>query len=103
MRGLLALVVSVLVSASVLAVPASVAATSTPGIAYVLGGPRSEPTVWIADGTGGNGRKLGQGDGPALSPDGQTVALSDLGSTGPAISLYPASGGPPTWYFSVAH
>jgi Tol biopolymer transport system component len=103
MKGLLTLVVSVLVSASVLAVPASVAATSTPGIAYVLGGARSEPTVWIADGTGGNAHKLGQGDGPALSPDGQTVALSDLGSTGPAISLYPASGGPPTGYFSVAH
>jgi Tol biopolymer transport system component len=103
MRGLLALVVSALGSASMLAVPASVAATSTPGIVYVVGGAKSLPAVLIADGTGGNARKLGQGDGPLVSPDGQTVAVSDLGSTGPAMSLYPASGGPPTGYFSVAH
>lgn len=103
MRGLVRLAVAVLGCAGVLAAPAAVADTSSAGIAYITGGARSQPTVWVADGTGGGARRLGTGDAPLLSPDGQTVAASDFGSSGHALTLYPASGAAATGYFDIAH
>jgi hypothetical protein len=72
-------------------------------IAYVTGTARSQPSVWVAGASGGDARRLADGDEPLLAPDGDTVAASDLGSTGSALSLYPAGGvGSAASYFSIA-
>ncbi|HEY5319099.1 MAG TPA: hypothetical protein VIJ20_14010 [Solirubrobacteraceae bacterium] len=101
----MAFTVAVLAAVGAWAAPA-VGSPSSAGIAYVLGGARGQPSVWVTDGSGANAHRLAPGDAALLSPDGQTVAVSDLGSTGPALSLYPsggaASGGAATGYFNLA-
>jgi dipeptidyl aminopeptidase/acylaminoacyl peptidase len=82
--------------------PAAGASTSSAGIAYVTGGGAGLPSVSVADSSGGNARKLGRGTGPLLSPNGLTVAASDVGSSAHALTLYPATGGTATGYFTAA-
>jgi WD40 repeat protein len=100
MRGFSALAVATLVGVAALA-PASGASTGSAAIAYVTGTARSLPSVWVADGSGGSARKLGAGSAALLSPNGQTVAASDIASSGHALSLYPANGGAATGYFNI--
>jgi Tol biopolymer transport system component len=94
----------VLLLAAVAAVIQSAeASTTTPAIAYMRGSATTLPSVWVAGATGGTPRKLGPGTGPLLSPDGQKVAASDLGSSGDALTLYSTTGGAATGYFNIAH
>ena len=102
MKGFVALAVAMLIAVAALA-PASGASSSSPAIAYVTGSARSLPSVWVADASGGSARRLGNGDAPLLSPNGQTVAWSDIGLSGPALTLYPANGGAGTGYLNIVH
>jgi hypothetical protein len=102
MRRFVAAVVAMSIAA-VAAAPAGGAAVSGVAIAYLTGSATSLPSVWSADAGGGNARRLGPGDAPLLSPSGETVAASDFGSSGSALTLYPANGGAPTGYFNVVH
>jgi hypothetical protein len=71
-------------------------------IAYVTGGAASAPQVWFASAAGLRRRRLGAGTGPLLSPDGSTVAASSAATTGPALTLYSASGPSRRTFFNVA-
>jgi Tol biopolymer transport system component len=82
--------------------PASGASASSPAIAYLTGTARGLPSVWVAAAGGQNARRLGTGDGPLISPNGEMIAATDIGSKGPALSLYPASGATATGYFDIA-
>jgi hypothetical protein len=62
------------------------------GIAYVTGNASSPPQIWIAGSDGSGARRLGAGARPLLSPDGSIVATSAVGSGGPALILYSATG-----------
>jgi hypothetical protein len=94
---------SLLVAASALPFAAGASPTATAGIAYVTGGAKSAPEVWVAGANGSSPRKLGEGLGPLLAPDGSTVAVSNESPSGPALSLYPVGGGAPKTYFNLAH
>jgi hypothetical protein len=83
-------------------VPGAGASASGAGIAYVTGNATGEPVVWVADASGKHARRLGQGTGPLLSPNGLTVAVTDFGASGHALTLYPADGGAATAYFNIA-
>jgi hypothetical protein len=102
MRRCAALAVAMLIAGGA-AAPAGGASASNGAIAYLTGTAKSLPSVWVADAGGTNARKLAQGDAPVLSPNGATVAVSDLAASGPALSLYPASGGAPVGYFNILH
>ena len=88
---------------AVLAGLASAGGASASGgaIAYVTGSATSVPSVSVADGSGGQARTLGKGTGPLLSPNGLTVAASNLASRGHALILYPADGEAPAAYFNI--
>ena len=46
-----------------------------PGIAFVRGTARSEPSVWVASANGRRARRLARGAQPLLAPNGQSVAF----------------------------
>jgi hypothetical protein len=96
-------VVAMGVAAALAAAPAGGVAVSGVSIAYLTGSAESLPSVWSAGAGGGSARRLGPGDAPLLSPSGETVAASDIGSSGSALTLYPANGGAPTGYFNIVH
>lgn len=102
MRRCATLAVAMLIAGGA-AAPAGGASASSGAIAYLTGTAKSLPSVWVADAGGTNARDLAQGDAPVLSPNGATVAASDLGESGPALTLYPAAGGAPAPYFNILH
>jgi Tol biopolymer transport system component len=70
----LSLVLSALVLAALLAVPAAAQAT----LAYVRN--PAHPTVFVADDDGSGARKLDSGETPHVSPDGNLVAYLHVGA-----------------------
>src|SRR5450756_937968 len=82
----------------------AVAVAAEPGSApaevrltYATGTARSPVAVWVAKADGREPRRLGRGDEPLLSPDGQSVAASLFGAgsspeQGPALAIYPTIG-----------
>lgn len=90
----LPLVLSALVLAALLAVPAAAQAT----LAFVRN--PMHPTVFVAGDDGSGARKLVAGENPHLSPDGKIVALLKQGTSPkskPEMVLAPADGSaPPT-------
>src|SRR5881398_1527224 len=90
----LSLVLSALVLAALLAVPAAAQAT----LAYVRN--PLHPTVFAANDDGSGAKKLVAGENPHVSPDGKIVALLKQGSSlksKPEMVLAPADGSaPPT-------
>jgi dipeptidyl aminopeptidase/acylaminoacyl peptidase len=90
----LSLVLSALVLASLLAIPAAAQAT----LAYVKN--PLHPTVFVAGDDGSGAKKLLPGENPHLSPDGKIVALLKQGTSPksqPEMVLAPADGSaPPT-------
>lgn len=90
----LSLVLSALVLAVLLALPAAAQAT----LAYVRN--PLHPTVFVAGDDGSGAKKLVAGENPHLSPDGKIVALLRQGTAGksqPEMILAPADGSaPPT-------
>jgi Tol biopolymer transport system component len=84
--------VSVLGSAAVLAAAASAATAAPVRIAYETSGHQEQTRVVNAN---GSGRKLlGTGQQPAVSPNGQMVAASPVGSHGAALRIYSTVGKP---------
>ncbi len=73
------------------ATPAQAAQTSA-RLAYETGTATGLPWVWAAGAKGNNRRRLAQGDGPALSPNGQLVALTSVGPNGQAVLVYSVGG-----------
>jgi hypothetical protein len=79
-----------------------------PGLAYVTGGERSSPAVWVANANGGQAKRLGLGLEPLISPNGQWVATSAFGTVvgtqeqGPAIVVYSTVAGAPLNALSLA-
>ncbi len=71
-----------------------------PRLAYVTETAAFASQVWIASASGGEAKLLGPGQQPLIAPDGQLLAASLFGvvpgieERGPAIGVYPASGGP---------
>jgi Tol biopolymer transport system component len=69
-------------------------------LAYLTQTATSEAKVWIASASGGERKLLGLGQQPLLAPNGASVAVSLFGASpgieqsGPAIGIYPATGGP---------
>ncbi len=63
-----------------------------PVLAYLTGAAGSVPQVWLAGADGRRARRLGPGARPLVSPDGEIVAASSPGLSGPALMLYPTSG-----------
>jgi dipeptidyl aminopeptidase/acylaminoacyl peptidase len=90
----LSLVLSALILASLLALPAAAQAT----LAFVRN--PLHPTVFVAGDDGSGAKKLLPGENPHLSPDGKIVALLKQGSSlksKPEMVLAPADGSaPPT-------
>jgi len=101
MRRASGLIAGLLVAIACLASAASASATGA-AIAYVTGGNSGLPHIWVANGRGGQRRKVGEGTGPLLAPNGLTVAAINVGSNGPALTLYPAIAGSATGYFNPA-
>lgn len=88
----LSLVLSALVLAVLLAVPAAAQAT----LAYVRN--PLHPAVFVAGDDGSGAKKLVAGENPHLSPDGKIVALLRQGTAGkgqPEMILAPADGSAP--------
>ncbi|MGO9321109.1 MAG: hypothetical protein ACLQBY_09960 [Solirubrobacteraceae bacterium] len=81
------------------AVPDLVAeAPMVPRLAYLTETATSTAKVWVASASGGERKLLGPGQQPLLAPNGGSVAVSLFGATadsehGPALGIYPASGG----------
>jgi hypothetical protein len=67
-------------------------------LAYVSG---ADHLVWLADANGKHARPLGSGDGPVVSPDGETVAASLPAPAGTGLVLYSVGGGAPRDFFSA--
>jgi Tol biopolymer transport system component len=83
------LLLSALVLAAALALPASASAT----LAYVKN--PFQPTVFVAADDGSGARKVAAGHNPKVAPDGATVAYLHEGpSNAQELKLAPASGGP---------
>ncbi len=97
LAALAAVLIATLVCAAALA---STSATASSGpyarvaqlIAFMRQTSTGPSTVWVAGPTGGNARMLGQGDQPALSPNGAMVAA--VRQSGTAVVLYSTTGGP---------
>lgn len=84
----LPLLLSALVLAAMLAVPAAAQAT----LAYVRN--PFHPTVFIAGDDGSAAKKIGSGENPRVSPDGNWVAYQQLGpKNSPELKLVSAAGG----------
>lgn len=103
----LALAVGLLAS---LSLPSSLqAALPTPPserLAYVTGTIHSPSAVWVSNIDGSQPKRLGPGDSPLVSPDGQLVAAALFGATanserGPALAVYSTTGAPVTEYLSL--
>jgi hypothetical protein len=78
-----------------------------PRLAYVTETATGPSYVWISSASGAEPKRLGLGEQPLLAPNGQSVAVSLFGATtgleehGPAIGIYPATGGPIANYLSL--
>jgi hypothetical protein len=78
-----------------------------PRVAYETETAAFASRVWIAPASGGEAKLLGPGQQPLIAPDGQLVAVSLFGiapgveERGPAIDVYPASGGPAVDYLDL--
>jgi hypothetical protein len=76
-------------------------------LAYVTGTDREPtPSVWIAQANGREPKRLGPGLDPLLSPNGQSVAATLLGTApnsekGPALGIYSALGAPVADYLDL--
>ncbi|HET9592431.1 MAG TPA: hypothetical protein VFP17_05895 [Solirubrobacterales bacterium] len=87
----LSLVLSALVLAALLAIPAAAQAT----LAFVRN--PAHPTVFVAGDDGSGAKKLVAGENPHVSPDGKIVALLSQVKSKPEMVLAPADGSaPPT-------
>lgn len=85
----LSLVLSALVLAVLLALPAAAQAT----LAYVRN--PLHPTVFVANDDGSGARKIEGGETPHVSPDGNWVAYLHQGANNAQeLKLAPAAGGP---------
>jgi hypothetical protein len=82
--------------------PTAPAAGGGGAVAYVTGTAQSSPSVWVAGAGGGPPRRLGTGTSAQLAPNGVTVAATDIGAHGPALTLYPTIVGSPKTYFNIA-
>jgi hypothetical protein len=102
---LLALGMSVGAHAEGLAAP-DVTPPAPAGLAYVTGTARSTPTVWAAQASGREAKRLGPGLEPLLAPGGRAVAATTFSAgvqeQGPAIVVYSTDGGPASDYLSLA-
>jgi Tol biopolymer transport system component len=82
------LLAATLIAAGLLALPAAARAT----LAYVRN--PAKPVVYVANDNGGGARKVGLGNGPRVSPDGQLVVyLRELRSGVTELLAAPAGGG----------
>lgn len=91
-----------LVGATAIALCAAPAAGAA-GLAYVTGGAKNFPTVWVADANGAHAHRLGVGTAPALSPNGTMVAaaIGAGANTTRALVIYSANGGAKHLFFNV--
>ncbi len=93
-------VVSMLGSAAVLAAAANAATAAPVRIAYETSGRQEQTRVVNSN---GSGRKLlGTGQEPLVSPNGQMVAASPVGSHGHALVVYSTVGKPTQVYLNLA-
>jgi hypothetical protein len=107
-RIALLLLFTALLGASAVAVAADPgSAPAEVRLTYATGTARSPVAVWVAKADGREPRRLGRGDEPLLSPDGQSVAASLFGAgsspeQGPALAIYPTIGNQAANYLSLA-
>ena len=104
-RGRVATAFAVVAFGMIVSAAASQAAASQPRsvqIAYTTGTATSGPYVWIANASGADGRKLGLGEEPLISPNGAYVAASEPESKGPALRLYSTTDVATRGLFNVA-
>jgi hypothetical protein len=97
--GLLAAVAAPAGSAAIELPPDPSPEPTAPRLAYVTETLTSTSQAWLASATGAGPKRLGPGEEPLLSPNGQSVAVSLFGAAanpehGPALGIYPASGAP---------
>ncbi len=105
--GLLAVASLLIVWGSAAAIAAGTGATAagtsgTAGLAYMTGGDRGSPIVWLANASGGDRRRVGRGDSEILSPNGRVVAVVSSRTTGPDLLIYNASGKRVSTFYNVA-
>jgi hypothetical protein len=86
-----------------IAVPAGASETTPVRIAYDTGTATAGPFVWIANVNGSGARRLGPGDQPLLSPNGNYVAAGLNMSKGPALEIYLPSSAAPFGFFNAAN
>ncbi len=92
-RGI-GLFAAVVATVAALSGVASGAGSSTAAIAFVTNtSSGSNPTVWVADARGHNARKLGPGEEPQISPNGQYVAADVFGHNTNEVVVYRTAGG----------
>lgn len=88
----ISLVVAAALAATVVAVTSALAGSAPVRIAFVKETGSSLPAVWVANGSGGGKRKLGNGDEPLISPNGAFVAAGSFAS-GSQLKVFGSSGG----------
>jgi Tol biopolymer transport system component len=83
------------------------AGMTLPHLVYLTQTATGTPKVWLAALNGGEAKLLGPGQQPLLAPSGQSVAVALFGTVngeqehGPAIGIYPSSGGAIADYLSL--
>jgi hypothetical protein len=92
-RRSIAAVGTAIAVAVVLASVASGAGTGAAKLAFVVNAKSGKTTVWVADASGHNARKLGAGEFPLISPNGQLVAAGFFGRAGSGVVIYHSGGG----------
>lgn len=89
---LVAAIASLVVAVASLGVaPAALGSGNAVGLAYLTGGFKGNPAVWLASANGAHPRRLVAGGIPSLAPDGKVVALSSGPGT-TALVLYTSAG-----------
>jgi hypothetical protein len=84
--------VVVAAAAAVVACSSALAGSPPVRIAFIKGTATTEPSVWVANGSGGGQHKLGAGEQPLISPNGALVAAEEF-TKGPQLRVYRVSGG----------
>ncbi len=95
-----AIAVALLAALAIVSLTPGTGSSARARIAYVAGGPSSEPEVWVSGADGASARRLGAGSAPLIAPDGSLVAASAMpsgsgassGSRASALTIYRAPG-----------
>jgi hypothetical protein len=71
-------------------------------IAYIGGGAKSPPSVWIANANGSDPHRLTVGDEALLSPNGAYVAVQRVANSGVSLEIYGTDGKLLAGFFNAA-